>query len=281
MIIIRVWEGLGNQLFQYAFAKRLEMVKGKKVFLDTNLKHVKIHEERGVVRKFTLDKFNISLKMAEEIDKEGWRYLSQKNFWDKIKLYLAKHSLWRYNFFEQEQPYARVKNHFWGNYYIKGWFQSEEYFRDIRNILLKEFTPKEKVKLSHKLYLVMKSSTTVSLHIRRGDYKKLGLIIPIQYYYDAISYMNKVVEKPVYIIFTDDIVWVKKNLAISEEKLYVSEEGNYEDYEELLIMSKCTNNIIANSTFSWWGAWLNQNNKKIVIAPKTYNKCTPKEWKHV
>ena len=169
-----------------------------------------------------------------------------------------------------------------GNYYIKGWFQSEEYFKSIRPILLKEFVPRKKLRIPGKLRAALNDSESVSLHVRRGDYVRLNLALDIGYYVKAMEYMEQIYENPIFVVFSDDLEWVKKNLPIKGRFILANEDKNLKDYEELFLMSRCRSNIISNSTFSWWGAWLNQNRNKVVIAPKKWYKAqrniVPKEW---
>ncbi|MEI6528810.1 MAG: alpha-1,2-fucosyltransferase [Candidatus Falkowbacteria bacterium] len=136
--------------------------------------------------------------------------------------------------------------------------------------------------------LLAEISTTnsVSLHIRRGDYvsdpntKAAHYTYGMEYYSSAIKLIDSKLDNPVYFIFSDDIAWVKENLKISSSVIFVSAPSTH-DYEELMLMSKCKNNIIANSSFSFWGAWLNQNSNKIVIAPKRWNNVYESEYKEL
>jgi len=127
----------------------------------------------------------------------------------------------------------------------------------------------------------IKEKNSVSLHIRRGDYLTMQKAIdtigvcPLDYYDKAIREITRKIKNPTFFIFSDDINWVKENLKTNSPTIFVS-GGKLKDYEELILMSKCKHNIIANSSFSWWGAWLNNNPNKIVIAPKKWFKDTSK-----
>lgn len=149
---------------------------------------------------------------------------------------------------------------------LKGYFQSELYFRHNRNKILNLFPPLstdlEYIKSKYQSYL---DNPLVSLHVRRGDYLKFPGVHPtcsIKYYENALS---KFSPKPKVLIFSDDIDWCKQNF-LGDRFVFIQEE----DYISLYLMSLCEHNIIANSSFSWWGAWLNQNPNKMVIAPKTW-----------
>jgi len=155
-----------------------------------------------------------------------------------------------------------------GNIKLIGHFQSEKYFIDHRNEILNLFQIDEKTKT----YLLEKygdiiNQDTCSIHVRRGDY--LGLpshhpIQPINYYKNAIKIIG---EEKHFVIFSDDIQWCKENFEFLKNKTFISDN---KDYEDLYLMSMCKNNIIANSTFSWWGAWLNNNENKQVVIPSEW-----------
>lgn len=125
----------------------------------------------------------------------------------------------------------------------------------------------------------MKNENTVSIHVRRGDFVKLFWdISKSDYYARALQRIKALIKDPIYMIFSDDIMWVKENMPIDGRKLYISEMG-FKDYEELMIMKHCKHHIMANSTFSYWAAYLNRNPDKVVICPKHWkNSAIPQEW---
>ena len=114
----------------------------------------------------------------------------------------------------------------------------------------------------------IKENNSVSLHVRRGDYLNLKNInvLDVGYYKKAVEYVRKIVEKPTFFIFSDDLEWCKNSLGFLDDCIYV--DYTQTEIEDLKLMSVCRHNIIANSSFSWWGAWLNKNPSKTVIAPK-------------
>lgn len=120
------------------------------------------------------------------------------------------------------------------------------------------------------------NNQSVSLHIRRGNYvnvesvNKVHGTTKLNYYYEAIKAIAKICEQPVFYIFSDDINWAKENLKLSYKHVYIDHNSAKKDYEDLRLMSACKHNILANSTFSWWGAWLNVNKEKIIIAPREW-----------
>lgn len=272
MLIVRVWEGLGNQMFQYAFARALK-ARGENVKLDLNKAYDdSFLKTRGSApRENAIQNFNITVDSID-VEKYGkYRYLRRKTSLDNILFALGKQAHLCYNFYEaKEAGYSKEAMGLRGNYYIKGWFQSEQYFSDIRSILIKEFTPRKKIALTANLREVLGKEETVSLHIRRGDYLRLGNGLPLEYYIQAVEEIRRFYANPIFLVFSDDMNWVMRNLKLEGQVVYVNEDRKYADYEELLIMSRCKSNIIANSTFSWWAAWLNRNDDKHVIAPKKW-----------
>jgi hypothetical protein len=151
---------------------------------------------------------------------------------------------------------------------LHGYFQNEKYFKLYRNEILNLFSPLDETvtKLNEKYGEILKKNTT-SLHVRRGDYLKYPNhhpILSLDYYKTATNMLD---DNQTYLIFSDDIEWCKSNFDFIENKIYIN---NLEDYEEIYLMSMCNNNIIANSTFSWWGAWMNKNDNKTVISPNIW-----------
>jgi Glycosyl transferase family 11. len=283
MIIVRIWEGLGNQLFQYAYARALKE-KGFDVRLDVKKcfddKFRKFRNDD--LRQNSIHNFNITLPEINVEEYGKYNYVKRDNIVDKLIFNSAEHGLWPYKFYEEIEPYYCEKlENIKGNCYIKGWFQSERYFIRIRNLLLKELTPKKKIQISKELRDELEYKESVSLHVRRGDFVKSSYALNAAYYRKASEEIKKRYKNPRFLIFSDDLNWVRKNLDIGTNCIYVNEDRKLQDYEELLMISRCKSNIISNSTFGWWGAWLNNNPEKIVIAPRNYwksEKIVPSSW---
>lgn len=285
MVIVRIWEGLGNQMFQYAYARALKE-RGINVKIDLNKAYDGIFEKyKGHTPRInSVQNLNISLPVIDLYRYKKYDFLYQNTTIKKIIYYLATHYLWKYKFYEEsDQSFSEKLKNIKGNYYIKGWFQDERYFKGIRPILLKEFVPCKKIKIPMELKQALEEAESVSIHVRRGDYVKINRSLNSAYYKKAINFIKNVYINPIFIIFSDDLEWVKKNLQIDARCILVNENNQLQDYEELFIMSRCKSNIISNSTFSWWGAWLNRNKDKIVIAPRNWLKAQedilPKKWK--
>lgn len=273
MIIIRVWEGLGNQLFQYAFARKLQTL-GKEVYLDTIEDHFSDYSYFYSKRQYALDSFHIRINQAPSQVLKKFCFIKQDNRMDKLIYELSMSGLWKYKYIEERNAweyhgqYGKLN----GNYYIKGWFQRPFFFHDIRDILIKEIRPINRMKINKSLSEILNAPNTVAVHVRKGDYKiSAHSYLPLQYYKKAMEYTNNRIPNAQYLFFSTDMDWVIQGLGKKDNYFYIDEFGKFEDYEELMIMSKCTNNIISNSTFSWWAAWLNQNTNKIVLAPNCWS----------
>jgi len=161
--------------------------------------------------------------------------------------------------------------------YLDGYWQSEKYFCDFRLAIQNEIKLKNEESECYKNILseIGSIQSPISLHIRRGDYehdpiiKKILSCCTMSYYDQAIKFVTRDLTGVKFFIFSDDINWVKENFKINFPVFYVT-GNNITNYEEMILMSKCKHNIIANSSFSWWGAWLNENPGKIVVAPKKW-----------
>lgn len=247
MIVVQLSGGLGNQLFQYGLGRKLSIKNKTDLYLYTqNLKN--FHTKRDLC----LDNLNTQFKEIKTLN--------------NLKIIKEK-------FFHYDPLVHLIKN----NSFLKGYWQSEKYFKDIRNFLLKEITPKNKLHDSYyELEKEIINSDSVSIHIRRGDYlcsKNIQFhgVCSLDYYDKSIKHLLEKGKTKSYtfFVFSDDIKWAKENLRYDSLNMkYISKENDSSLFlEEFFLMSKCKHNIIANSTFSWWAAWINQNPNKIVIAP--------------
>jgi Glycosyl transferase family 11 len=160
---------------------------------------------------------------------------------------------------------------------LDGYWQSEKYFIDCSKLIRKDFTFKNELD-SYNLKLKSKIDKTnsVSIHIRRGDYvNNLNTnathgLCSIDYYIKAVNYITERIESPYFFVFSDDIEWAKKNIMLNFPCQFISHNIGSKSYLDMQLMSLCKHNVIANSSFSWWGAWLNSNDNKIVIAPRKW-----------
>ncbi len=272
MIIVRIWEGLGNQMFQYAYARK-RMAESVPVSLDLNRAYIEAFPtfKNNTFRCNRIQKFHLTIP-SMNVEKYGrYFYMRRKTRLEKSICFLAEHRLWPYAFIEEEtEHYSRKAACVKGNVYLKGWFQDQRYFEGIRKELLHEFTPRKKIRLSSDLLRMVRSRNSVAIHVRRGDYVRLGWTLSRAYYIQTKELLEKKIEAPVFFVFSDDYFWVKENIPFKETDrvFYIDEICRLEDYEQLLLMSSCRAQIISNRTFSWWAARLNTNSDKLVFMPK-------------
>ncbi len=275
MTIIKLKGGLGNQLFQYAFGRFLELRN------KTNIKFEFSSSNDDTQREYKLGHFNTVINFISGKELQACKIYSLV-----INMFRTK-ILGQYNIGYVPSLLNKKDG------YIEGYFQSYKYLEPIQKELLQELTPKEPIEQKFKDIIdKMEGTNSVSVHIRRGDYvnnpktKAEHYTFGLEYYEEALNFIKTKIQDPTLFIFSDDIKWVKDNLDLRcYQGIFVS-DSNFEDYEELILMSKCKHNIIANSSFSFWGAWLNQNSNKIVIAPKKwnnkyqdeYNDICPENW---
>jgi hypothetical protein len=260
MIIIKIKGGLGNQLFQYAVGRAVALHHKSPLKLDlTIFKTYKLH-------KYLLDEFSIQAGVATENEIVKLKGGNNLVFSALRKAGLVK----RKSYFKEKRSSYFDAGVFKNNcVYLDGYWQTELYFLDIRELLLRELTSISSMTDLGCAYLeAIKKSNSVSLHVRRGDYLNLKSfnVLDVDYYMKAVEYIRKNVEKPTFYIFSDDLEWCKNSLGFLDDCIFVDRTKT--EIDDLKLMSFCQHNIIANSSFSWWGAWLNQNSKKTVIAPK-------------
>lgn len=287
MIVIKIQGGLGNQLFQYSFGRLLEVKYKKIVAYDISFYTT---SNKYTPRKFLLDKFNTKMRVATEYDvccvKYPYGVLSKllTLFKKMVNKYIFKKYKVVYD--DKLLPYLEKND----NLYLEGFWQSYLYCFPVMDQLCKELVLRDKKDDELGEYFQkISASDSVAVHIRRGDYLSCGKDLQVldkDYYKRAVKFLETKVDKPNYFIFSDDISWVKDEMAdLFNGAVYIT--GNFlKDYEELMLMASCKHDIIANSSFSWWGAVLNNAKDKIVISPKDWknihfkaddNLC-PKDW---
>lgn len=290
MIIIKLRGGLGNQLFQYALGRKLAKNANTELRLDLTL----LHDRTNVTpRAFTLNIFNINATIATKKDEQ--KILGPRLFRPiKRRLWKMGIDLFHWNYFRETsfEFHPEILEHK-GSMVLEGYWQSEDYFKDIRNTLLKELTVKDSL-ISPEIKMTcqyIKDNESVAVHVRRGDYvanpivNQLFGICSLEYYEKAIDLMKSQLQNPKFFVFSDDTDWCKMHLKFSPYDQVQFMNGN-KDFEDFLFMSSCHHQIIANSSFSWWAAWLNPYQHKKIIAPKNWfvsaelntSHVVPAEW---
>lgn len=274
MITVKLIGGLGNQMFQYACARRLALKNGVKLKLDLTFLLNRLPRKIFMFRDYELGAFKID---------ENFTCLSKISFYFKnlafiiqfIKNKLVK--FFRFSYLVEEiNPFyfePRILN-LGKSAYLSGQWAHEKYFVDIAETIRQDFTLKKQLDGKNKeLADIISSTNSVSIHVRRGDYTASGVeqTCNLSYYQRAIDYIFKKVSNPVFFIFSDEPKWIKENFKVAHKCIVVENNKNPNSYFDIILMSLCKHNIVAESTFSWWGAWLNTNCGKIIIAPKKWN----------
>lgn len=278
MLIAAIFGGLGNQMFQYAAVRAESIRLGVPFKLDQTLLNDRTERKDFTYRNYELDVFDVSASFASE--EEAARFvpnLWNASKWEKRRFRIAR-LLHGRHLYEEKQLYTyeprirKIKD----NTYMYGYFQNERYFKEYRSVLLDDFTCKKPFS-PESMYLAERIKTednAVGLHVRRGDYVAYESIAAyhgccgIPYYREAVKRMETMLDRPVFYIFSDDAGWAKEHIAGLHPRMVVVENTpSKPNYEDMILMSLCKHNIIANSSFSWWGAWLNRYEEKRVIAP--------------
>lgn len=264
MVIVRLRGGLGNQLFQFAAAYALARHN------NTDLKSDLYTYTKHPLRKYELHHFNIQLP---EASRGEIHQFTGSNF---VQRYLNKKS----NYFYCPNVFAQPHYHFYEDFfslpvpmYLSGYWQSEKYFAGVAAEVRKMITPAKVLDQKNAdLIAAVKTSNSVAVHIRRTDYKAGSFFqpMPFDYYERALRFIGEEISSPRYFIFSDDIAWSRRQLSNLKDATFVDHNKGDDSFKDLLVMSACRNQVIANSTFSWWAAWLNDFPEKKIVAPATW-----------
>lgn len=262
-IIIKIMGGLGNQMFQYAFGLSMNTKYKFNVTYDMSFyKNKLIHDGILINRVFNLSYF-VEASPREIFQKKD--FLPLLKIRKKIDLVRKKHFI--------EKKFLNAYDNLSKYSYFEGYFQNPTYFSDIQSVIKNEFLfSKDLSKKNMETLKLIEVSNSCSVHIRRGDYLKLSQydnICTFDYYNKAFTIIEKSNDSILYVFFSNDIAWCKNNFA-DKNAIFVDWNTTSNSYIDMYLMSKCKHNIIANSSFSWWGAYLNDNPKKIVIAPSKW-----------
>ncbi len=284
VVITNLAGGLGNQMFQYAAGRALSLKFGYDLFICTET--INAQKQHNGYELSTV--FGLTPKIAsnELIGQQLGTIFSSRRFRELYnRSNLAKivgHRFITESSFENCNYNIKDLN---GFYYMHGYWQSEDFFSEFKSTVASDFTFINPLSAENETHSSrIESCTSVSIHVRRGDYIKskkalhLHGICPIEYYISAIAYIESQQPNSEYFVFTDDPVWVVENMDNLGIKLNIIHNEGNKSFVDMQLMSLCKHNIIANSSFSWWAAWLNHDPEKIVVAPKNWfaSKTTPK-----
>ncbi len=274
LVISQIIGGLGNQMFQYAVGRALSLARNQPLRLD-----ISGFPNRGMHQGFELHRvFNCAVDIAGERDLRtilGWHYSGG------IRRVLSRSSM---AMFRRSGFVVEPHFHYWPEImhvpqdsYLAGYWQSEKYFQAVHTIIRTDFSFKPPLTGTNAdLADQIGRVNAVSLHVRRGDYASNAKtnsthgLCSIDYYRSAIQYVAERVDQPYFFLFSDDMAWVKKNLVMDFPCRFVDQNQGAQSFYDMRLMQLCRHQIIANSSFSWWGAWLNSRADKIVVAPNQW-----------
>jgi hypothetical protein len=276
MIMIRLKGGLGNQMFQYATARALAEKHKTNVSFDLTLLKDRGAGPHAVFRDFELGPYKIEQKFASENEIRKFNPVPT-GFFQRLRLRIKKVFSPLRTYIELSHVYDPAVMMLPDDFCLVGAFQSEKYFLGIRPALLKAFELTSRSPVCLKMVSEITSKNAVCLHIRRGDYvtnklyNKLLGVQPVSYYESGLARIAST-EKDLHVfVFSDDISWCRDNLKFAFPTTFISEENaGSSSHEHVHLMSKCKHFVLANSSFSWWGAWLSEHTNKLVIAPKVW-----------
>ncbi|HQQ94607.1 MAG TPA: alpha-1,2-fucosyltransferase [Bacteroidia bacterium] len=292
--MVKLIGGLGNQMFQYAAGRSLAQSLNTELYLDTRA----LEADPGKAftkRYFELGAWHINAKQAPQdiLNRFSSADTTLARQLQRMMPFLFNTIVFNERGQDINPAFFRLR----GNVYLNGYWQSEAYFLSIREMLHREFTlPDENNEVFLAYVKQIVPSNAVSLHVRRGDLLshaanlELHGVLDLDYYRRAAEELNRLDKSPkTYFVFSDDLNWCRQNLGFLPAAQYVDSKNKMMPYHEIILMSHCRYNIIANSSFSWWGAWLNKNPDKIVIAPQNWFRAKsmssrdliPASWKRV
>lgn len=277
MKIIRLKGGLGNQMFQYAFAMIWKKRTNEEVLLDFSSFGLLQGDKVRIPR---IEKFKISLPKAQSDEVKRFSrfaYIGNSQSLTYKALTFIESKINNKYFMEPNRAYINP-DILAGYSFYDGYWQSYKYVDEVKDILTQEFKPNYSLSKQATDWIeTVKSENSVLVGIRKGDYaanKKERAhygSFGEKYYIKAMEYIENIIDNPVYYIFSNDITWCKENINFGSREIHFrDEELQTDDFEELIIMSSCKHAIIINSTYHWWGAELINNPNKVVVCPKKW-----------
>ena len=286
MIIAKLFGGLGNQMFIYAASKGIADKASQDLYFDTRTGFK--YDQFG--RTFALSQFGIKLKEADKL--KSFQYPLGRVLRRLSRMIGICIPYLNFRFLTEEIPYHYevdfMRLPLSSSFYLEGYFQSYKYFEDIREQLMVDFKFPNYIINSveeEKNVITQSSFVPVAIGIRRysemkGQYGDLK-VLNLEYYERAVEYITTVVSNPMFVVFSEDINWVKDNLKLPYPVYFVKpKSGELSPFQDMYLMSLCSHHIISNSTFYWWGAYLASNTNHIVIAPSIFlnRDCVPNDW---
>jgi hypothetical protein len=271
MRIIKIFGGLGNQMFQGALALALHKQNKSEVYLDiSHFEQFQTHQGFELQRLFALD-----LPIASDTQLKsvlGWKHSKVgQNIMERKRLSFLRST----NYYKEDcSPFSEDVFRLNDPCYIVGFWQNERYFSHIEHVIRDKFRFDPPLTGKNtQLASLASDGIPVSLHVRRGDYvgnSAFHGLLGRSFYLRAMKYIEQQLTNPTYFVFSDDLDWVRSNIPIDKEHHFISHNQGEDSFYDLWLMSLCEHHIIANSSFSWWGSWLNPSPDKMVLAPKKW-----------
>lgn len=278
MIVVKLMGGLGNQMFQYAFAKSLAIKNNTSLKIDLTFLLDRTPRENFVFRDYDLDIFNIEADFINESELANFKAKKSPSFIDRLfSRTIEPETI----FLDEQNFHFDAANIVSGtNIYMNGYWQTEKYFQDIEAQIRKDFTFKYVFnEIENELNNQILHTNSVCVNFRRTDFVDLKSsadthgLTEMAYYQNAVELVGKKIDNTHFYIFSDDIDWCKENVKIDFPVIFV--DHVYKGFKfsaYLQLMKNCKHFIIPNSTFAWWAAWLSENEDKLVIAPQKWFK---------
>ena len=260
-IISELTGGFGNQLFAYATAYAIARENGGELYINTYM------SDNGMTRELGIDKLNIEYK--KRLTYKYKKNIVSRVIFNKIRraftiglgTKIVKESG---NFVFHPEIMKQDRD-----VMLSGYWQSAKYFDKYLTELRRMYTPKAGFSDAAKeLLALVDKPNTVAVHIRRGDYLDDNMNLTMEYFEQAFAIVEEKIKNPIYCFISDDIEWVKANFAEKENYIFISGMKEVDYIEEFFVMSACAHQIISNSSFSWWAAYLNSNAQKVIVAPE-------------
>jgi hypothetical protein len=280
LVVIKIMGGLGNQLFQYAMGRQLALRRGVPARLDaaffsnrSPVAHTLRPYELGIFSNLAIQPLNDAesqqLARTEQLPYRLYNKFRRMLGLTPAFLYLGEG--------EYFQPNSLVLGGGPPAYLlqVEGHWQNEAYFIDIIATLRQELAFPPFIDSANQAVaeqLRANTRPTVSVHVRRGDYMQnpaFGMC-SVEYYERALAYMRQHLTEPLFFVFSDDLAWARENLPLPVDTTYIDWNRGENSYRDMHLMSLCQNHVIANSSFSWWGAWLNPRSDKLVVSPQVW-----------
>lgn len=261
-VISELTGGFGNQLFAYACAYAAAQKKNADLYINTYM------SDNGMTRELGIDKLNIEYRGRVSYNYK--KDIVNRAIFNKIRRRKAiglGTKIYKENGNFVYHPEVFEQN---GDIMLSGYWQSDKYFSEYLSELRKMYTPKKPLSegAMRLIELIHSKNQTVAVHIRRGDYLWSDLNLKTEYFEKAMQIMEERLGDVTYCFFSDDVEWVKNTFANKEKYIFISGQEDIDYIEEFFCMKECEHDIISNSSFSWWAAYLNENSSKIVTAPE-------------